>query len=58
MIWDYLDEDENGVEPVGENPFAPKVFPMSSKWSIRMDVAVVAILTNAYFRTMEALSFR
>jgi hypothetical protein len=50
MIWDYLDEDENGVEPVGENPFAPKVFPM--------DVAVVAILTNAYFRTMEALSFR
>ncbi len=26
----FFDEDENRVEPVGHNPFAPKVLPMSS----------------------------
>lgn len=26
----FFDEEENRVEPVGENPFAPKVLPMSS----------------------------
>jgi hypothetical protein len=27
----FFDEEENRVEPVGENPFAPKVLPMSSE---------------------------
>ncbi len=27
----FFDEDENRVEPVGQNPFAPKVLPMSSE---------------------------
>jgi transposase InsO family protein len=27
----FFDEKENRVEPVGENPFAPKVLPMSSE---------------------------
>ncbi len=27
----FFDEDENRVEPVGHNPFAPKVLPMSSE---------------------------
>ena len=27
----FFDQDENRVEPVGENPFAPKVLPMSSE---------------------------
>ncbi len=26
----FFDEDENLVEPVGVNPFAPKLLPMSS----------------------------
>ena len=26
--FDDFDEDENEVEPVGHNPFAPKVLPM------------------------------
>ena len=26
----FFDEDSNRVEPVGDNPFAPKVLPMSS----------------------------
>ena len=25
----FFDEEENRVEPVGANPFAPKVLPMS-----------------------------
>lgn len=25
----FFDQDENRVEPVGENPFGPKVLPMS-----------------------------
>ena len=27
----FFDEEENRVEPVGRNPFAPKVLPMSSE---------------------------
>jgi transposase InsO family protein len=27
----FFDQDENRVEPVGQNPFAPKVLPMSSE---------------------------
>tara|TARA_R110002110_G_C13349157_1_gene708436 strand:+ start:104 stop:1270 length:1167 start_codon:yes stop_codon:yes gene_type:complete len=27
----FFDQDENRVEPVGDNPFAPKVLPMSSE---------------------------
>jgi len=27
----FFDEQENRVEPVGHNPFAPKVLPMSSE---------------------------
>lgn len=27
----FFDEEENRVEPMGENPFAPKVLPMSSE---------------------------
>jgi hypothetical protein len=27
----FFDEEENRVEPVGHNPFAPKVLPMSSE---------------------------
>jgi hypothetical protein len=27
----FFDQVENRVEPVGENPFAPKVLPMSSE---------------------------
>ena len=27
----FFDQDENSVEPVGVNPFAPKVLPMSPK---------------------------
>jgi putative transposase len=27
----FFDKDENRVEPVGHNPFAPKVLPMSSE---------------------------
>lgn len=27
----FFDEDENRVEPVGHNPFAPKMLPMSSE---------------------------
>jgi hypothetical protein len=26
----FFDQEENRVEPVGENPFAPKVLPMSA----------------------------
>jgi hypothetical protein len=26
-------KDVNRVEPVGENPFAPKVLPMCSEWT-------------------------
>ena len=25
----FFDEEQNRVEPMGENPFAPKVLPMS-----------------------------
>ncbi len=25
---------QNQVEPVGENPFAPKVFPMCPEWTL------------------------
>jgi hypothetical protein len=27
----FFDEDENRAEPVGHNPFAPEVLPMSSE---------------------------
>jgi putative transposase len=27
----FFDQDVNKVEPVGENPFAPKLLPMSSE---------------------------
>ena len=27
----FFDQEENRVEPVGHNPFAPKVLPMSSE---------------------------
>jgi hypothetical protein len=27
----FFDQDENRVEPAGENPFAPKALPMSSE---------------------------
>ena len=27
----FFDKDENTVEPMGQNPFAPKVLPMSSE---------------------------
>jgi putative transposase len=27
----FFDNTENRVEPMGENPFAPKVLPMSSE---------------------------
>jgi putative transposase len=31
MTWDFIDEKHNTLEPVGENPFASKVLPMSSE---------------------------
>ena len=33
MIYDlgFFDQNENRVEPMGQNPFAPKVLPMSSE---------------------------
>ncbi len=30
----FFDNDVNRVEPVGENPFAPKVLPMSPVWTL------------------------
>jgi hypothetical protein len=30
----FFDSEVNRVEPVGENPFAPKVLPMSPVWSV------------------------
>ena len=30
----FFDEDVNRDEPVGENPFTPKVLPMSPVWTL------------------------
>ena len=37
----FFDKDVNRVEPVGENPFTPKVLPMSPEWALRYLVSRV-----------------
>jgi hypothetical protein len=31
----FLDDEVNRVQPVGENPFAPRVLPMCPEWTLK-----------------------